>query len=354
MWFSDTPVISVSIIKGFVVICICVVFYIQCKAYWTYKYDRVYYRPINFSRIYNEARIESLQNRQRRWVEMGVRLNATQADPAFSFGSEKRRYIPGYTTERKYEPFTARRSTSYGADLDRRQLSFGNYNTTYEYRDYNAIERQGDETEAMNSLAFRLYEKLNISNKIITWANNIKHWMRSNYVPLVLMRHNQNLSQLNRILAPYGREVIFNQGDKLRNRNDSRSLLLEELCDSVILNKYDLSELLSMRNFSFAYTTEATLKDELKKVLQARIELERSFKIADFPSTQREYVIERLKRLQLNFSAEYNNNGGSELWNASLPKDSDVHFHTTVDNLLVVLYNDTAVFFGLRNPRLRY
>ena len=349
--FRDTTnsFMSSTVVLSFVVICLLAVLYIQLRAYWYQRYYRTYYRPINFSKIYNEARLESLQNRQRRGMEIRenyntmTRLNATRADPAFEF--ERHRFIPEYTTEYKYEPFTTNKSANYRTDLSRRQLSFGKYNTPYEYRNYNTTEHQGDAIDSMNDLAYRCYEKLNINGKIVTWVNNIKRWMGSNYIQLILTRHTQNLSQLNKILAPYGREITFDKTEKLKKRNDNKLLLLEELYDSVILNKYDLNELLLMGNYSFAYKTENTLKDELKELLQRRTELEQFFKINDFSPTQREYVIERLKRLQLNFSMEYNYNSGSEISNASLPKDSDVSLHIIIDYLLAFLYHDTAIFF---------
>eukprot|EP00826_Nyctotherus_ovalis_P035463 TRINITY_DN3049_c0_g2_i15.p1 TRINITY_DN3049_c0_g2~~TRINITY_DN3049_c0_g2_i15.p1 ORF type:complete len:347 (-),score=72.53 TRINITY_DN3049_c0_g2_i15:361-1401(-) len=337
---NATSLISSPVVVVFILICLGVIFFIQARICWSRKGGRVPYRSVSFSKIYNEARLEHLQNDLRREAELrssfdaSARFGSTRPyhDTALPFESGRRRFAPEHPdTEQRYGPFTsARRSPSYGPSWSASEMSFGRGYfdaSPYEARKYDverSVPRQGDSVEygaiSTNNLALRLYEKLRISNKIINWVEKIKHWMASNRIPLILAGHSQNLSQLNKILIPYRREITFDRADRFKYKGESRPLFFDDLYDSVILNKYSLKELLSMENFSFAYKTEATLKSE---VLEKRMELERTFRVGDFPPVQRDYVIDRLKTLQVNFT-EYNNNGGSSLWNSSLPKDSDV------------------------------
>lgn len=188
---------------------------------------------------------------------------------------------------------------------------------------------QGDardyEEISSNRLALDQYEKMGIRSKLPRWVETIRYWVGNTFVPTLLTRHQQNLEQLAKVLSYYDRRLVFARVED-HYANNVDPVLWEDLCD-VVGGQGSFPLRLNGRLSSHMLNDEQ-LKSSLRKLVQERDNLERYFRLKENSLAKRDYVIERLKRLQSNFIAEYNNNGGMEWggepWNSSLPKDSDL------------------------------
>lgn len=183
------------------------------------------------------------------------------------------------------------------------------------------------ESLSNNSLALELYERMGIRQKIAVWIENVRYWLSYTLLPTILRRHQQNLEQLNKLLGFYNRSVVFHRFDDQPMTN-VRPTLWEDLYNSVINCRG--AGLQGDASLGYMMMHDERGKANLTKLLKERAAIEKYLRLKDNASATREYVIERLKQLQANFTGEYNNsremNDGSRTWNSIIIKDSEVSY----------------------------
>jgi hypothetical protein len=173
------------------------------------------------------------------------------------------------------------------------------------------------ETLSNNSLALEFYERMGIKQRISIWVENVRYWLSYTLIPTVLKRHQQNLEQLTKFLGFYNRTLIFNRLDDYPMTNLSPTLW-EDLYTSIMNSSG--STLQGDKSIVYMMMNNEQSRNDLIKLLKERANIEKYLRLKDNSSTKREYVLERLKKLQVNFTGEYNNTSCT----SSIVKDSEV------------------------------
>jgi len=365
--------------------------YLQYRAeqnYYLQYQSQNYQLGMTPSQAYYASREQHLKNVQQKDLE-------SKLDPNIST-TRIGTYMPTHTVTSMYNPTEYGLETRQRNPYERREnlntlgpspMNYQSYSPNIQYENYNKItptpslERKWlpecsknpnissyygetkndmldyDQTQ-INQKAKELFEILKISRKIPVWVENIRCWIANNFIPMILKCHFENLEQLNKILSQYNRRVVFSRTEDYSLADTIKPILWDELYDFIINQTPGFGILPSYTPTSFSMpgqmqisAAEIQTREFLKHLVEERADIEKYFRLQSSSLKNREYVIERLKVLQSNFTFEYKNNSGmswqGEPWTPSLPRDSDVfyQFFYFLDNFMDFLQNVNTPFF---------
>jgi len=192
----------------------------------------------------------------------------------------------------------------------------------------------------VNDKADEMYRNMGLEKRLLHWIEKIRRWFGSQYIPLLLREHYENLSRINEVLSQHGLVLDFTYNlpsilhrsdwtlqdqmefDKIRGKN----------LQPISLSHLPEIDLSSVVQRSTNGTYQRTYQDQqvLVELIKERVSLERYFNIPRFGSEHRLYVIKRLGELLQGsdslgtFKNDSGGNWDGAAWNPKLPTDSQI------------------------------